>query len=317
MPQSGQIPVSYTLMARKTEERIRELKRLRTTPEVDALPTLKKALQDRSNLVVAEAAKIGGQLQSGALIPELLAAFTRLFEDPVKTDPNCLGKTAIVKALAALNYEESAPFLRAVVHVQMEPVYGGQQDTAINLRASAILALVQCTDLSRPEILRHIVDALADPSDKVRIEAVRTLEQMNGDEAGLVLRLKAHSGDSEPSVVGQVFDSLLALERDKAVEFVARFLSATSLEVRDEAALALGASRLPVAVRRLIEVLGKREKGATSLRCCFGRSAPRERKSALSFLLQLVREGIGKRCRGRFGSSRVAPRVTGDPGARR
>jgi HEAT repeat protein len=280
-------------MASRTEERIGELKRLLVTPEFDAQPSLRKALQDKSNLVVAEAAKITGQLQSAGLIPELLAVFTRLFEDPVKADPKCWGKTAIVEALTALNYEESAPFLRAVAHVQMEPVWGGQQDAAILLRASAILGLVQCTDLSRPEILRHIVDLLADPEDKVRIEAVRTLEQMNGDEGTLLLRLKAYSGDSEASVIGQVFDSLLALERERAVDFVARFIKGTRPEVRDEAALALGGSRLPAAVRKLIEVWEDsrgRDFSAVLLRAL---SSSRE-QSALSFLLQLVREGVSR-----------------------
>src|SRR5262245_53328811 len=101
-------------MARKTEERIGELKRVYAVPEVEAQSSLKRALQDRSNLVVAEAAKIAGKIQSVGVIPDLLVTFTRLFEDPVKADPKCWGKTAIVKALTALNYEESAPFLRAV-----------------------------------------------------------------------------------------------------------------------------------------------------------------------------------------------------------
>src|SRR5688572_30117548 len=136
----------------------------------------------------------------------------------------------------------------------MEPVYGGQEDSAVHLRANAVLALVQCADLPRPEILRCLVDALVDKSDTVRVEAVRALEQMNGDEAGVLLRLKAHAGDKRAAVIGQVFDSLLTLERDRAVEFVVRFMKSTDPETRDEAALALGASRLTSAVEKLIEV---------------------------------------------------------------
>jgi HEAT repeat protein len=172
----------------------------------------------------------------------------------------------------------------------MEPVYGGQEDSAIHLRASAVLALVQCADLTRPEILRRLVDALADPADTVRIEAVRALEQMNGEESALVLRLKAHSGDKRAPVVGHVFDSLLALERERTVEFVARFLKAGNLEVRDEAALSLGASRLPSAVKILIEFwedTRSREFGSVLLRAL---SSSRE-ETALSFLLKLVKEG--------------------------
>jgi len=216
-------------MTRKTEDRINELKLLRSGSSEAADPPLTRALGDKSNLVVAEAAKIIGELQRSNLIHDLLVNFGRLFEDPVKSDPKCWGKTAIIKALIALDHDESGPFLRAATHVQMEPVYGGQEDSAIHLRANAVLALVQCTDLTRSEILRHVVDALVDPSDTVRIEAIRTLEQMNGEEAAVLLRLKSHLGDKRSSVVGQVFDSLLALERERGIEFVSRFMKSNFL----------------------------------------------------------------------------------------
>src|SRR5215471_16490600 len=105
-------------MARKTEERISDLRQLRSGSAEVAEPLLKKALQDKSNLVVAEAAKIIGELQRSSLTSDLLGAFTRLFDDAVKVDPKCWGKTAILKALIAMDYAESAPFLRAAAHVQ-------------------------------------------------------------------------------------------------------------------------------------------------------------------------------------------------------
>src|SRR5207237_4677638 len=123
------------------------------------------------------------------------------------------------KALVALEYSESAAFLRASRHVQMEPVWGGQEDAAIHLRANAVLALVQCQDLSRAQVLRLLVDALADPADPVRLEAVRALEQMNGEESAALLRLKAYSA-STPSRSSRAgdrrrrFDSRL---RDRSV----------------------------------------------------------------------------------------------------
>jgi HEAT repeat protein len=278
---------------KKTEERIAELKRLRSAPAEDTEPLLKKALQDKSNLVLAEAAKIIGELCRANLLPDLLNAFSRLFDDPVKSDPKCWGKTAIIKALIGLDYGESAPFLRAAGHVQMEPVYGGQEDSAIHLRAHGILALVQCADLTRGEILRRIVDALADPSDTVRIEAIRTLEQMNGEEAAVLLRLKAHAGDKRSAVIGQVFDSLLALEKESASEFVAGFLESADPETRDEAALSLGASRLPVAVQRLIGVWKETRNREFSTVILRALSSSRD-EMALSFLLGLVREGLSR-----------------------
>jgi len=278
-------------MARKTEDRLAELKQLRTCSAEEAEPVLRKALADKSNLVVAEAARISTDLRRSDLIPDLVAALARLFENPVKSDPKCWGKTALVKALTVLEYSESAPFLRSVSHVQMEPVWADQEDSAMHLRAHALLALVQCSDLSRTEVFRHVVDALADESDTVRIEAVRTLEQMNGDEAGLLLRLKAYAGDGRSAVTGQVFDSLLALEREKSVKFVAQFLESEDPEVRDEAALSLGASRLPIAVALLIETWkNPQTRDAVLLRAV---SSSRD-ETALSFLLDVVRNGISR-----------------------
>lgn len=242
-------------MSKKLEDRIEQLRQLRAAPiQGDADAILKKALADRSNLVVAEAAKTVAELHLAALIPDLLAAFDKLFVDPVKTDPKCRGKTTIVKALAQLDYSESPPFVRGARHIQMEPVWGGKEDSAAHLRGNCFLALVQCSDLRRFEVLAHLVDALSDPADPVRIEAVRALHQLGGDESMLLLRLKARLGDPRPLIIGHVFDALLNLESNRAVPFVAEYLKSEKEELRDEAALALGASRLSGALALLMEM---------------------------------------------------------------
>src|SRR4030095_735635 len=105
-------------MPKPTEERLNQLKQLRKTASAaDAEPILRKAFTDRSNLVVAEAAKIAADLRCTALIPDLLTTLTRLFEDPVKVDSKCWGKTAIVRALTVLDYDLSPPFVRAAAHI--------------------------------------------------------------------------------------------------------------------------------------------------------------------------------------------------------
>jgi HEAT repeat protein len=280
------------MAGRKLEETLEQLKSLRDVAPAENIDSvLRKALHDRSNLVVAEAAKLASAHSRHSLVPDLLDAMTRLFDSPVKTDPKCFGKTAIVKALTALDYSESKPFLRALVHVQMEPVWGGQEDSAIHLRSNAALALVQCTDIPRRTILRHLVNGLADKAGPVRMDAVRALEQMNGDEAGLILRLKALAGDAEPSVLGQVFDSLLRLEGEAAVTFLAPFLDRDNEEVRDEAALALGASRLPAAVALLMASWLPAKSADFRAVLLRALSSSRE-EEALVFLLNLVRNGL-------------------------
>ena len=279
------------MSGKKLEERIGQIRSLRTsspTAGVDVI--LKKALADRSGLVVAEAARTTAELRLASLIADLLTAFDKLFLDPVKSDPKCWGKTAIVKALAQLDYSESAPFLRGARHVQMEPVYGGHEDSAINLRANSFLALVQCTDIRRVEILQHLVDAMSDRADPVRVEAVRAIHQLGGDEAVLLLRLKARLGDPEPMIIGHVFDAILGLERDRAVHFVAGYLKSADEEVRGEAALALGGSRLQAGLKVLMDAWQEARIGSFSVVLLRGISSSRL-DEAIDFLLELVRSG--------------------------
>lgn len=278
----------------KVEERIAQLRQMQDAePPGDVDAVIRKALRDRSNLIVAEAAKAAGRLRRMSLIGDLLAAYDRFFENPVKTDPKCWAKTAIVKALISMDYGESPPFLRGGKHIQMEPVWGGQEDAAMHLRANAVLALVSCTDLTRPEILRHLVDALADESDTVRVEVVRALQQMNGEESCIALRVKAYAGDRRPAVLGQVFDSILQLEGERAVSFVAGFMKSSSEETRDEAALALGGSRLPTAVTVLMQAWNEPGRGGFGPTLLRAISSSRD-ETALTFLLDLVAKGSSR-----------------------
>jgi HEAT repeat protein len=277
--------------SRKLEERIGQLRQMRTSPPPDGFDAiLPKALADRSNLIVAEAAKAVGELRLSEFIPDVLAAFDRLFVEPVKTDPKCWGKTAIVKALAQLDYSDSAPFLRGARHVQMEPVMGGQEDSAPQLRANCFLALVQCSDLTRFEVLSHLVDAMSDPADPVRVEAVRAMHQLGGDESVLLLRLKAGLGDRRPLIVGHVFDALLSLERDRAVPFVAEYLKSADAAVCDEAALALGSSRLSSALKVLMQTW-KEARGEEFPGVLLRAISSSRLSEAIEFLLDLLRNG--------------------------
>lgn len=275
---------------RDIEQHVERLNAVRGMAPAEAARELRKALADRVNLVVAKAAKLAGEKRIDDLLPDLHRAFDRLMDKPAGCDPQCWGKTAIAQALAAMDLRESAVFLRGLRHVQMEPVWGGEEDTAANLRAACALALAACTDLAREDALRYLVDALADRSKAVRVDAARAVAQLGGDDAALLLRLKARLGDRELEVVGQVFDALLAIERERAVEFVADFLNAESEDIREEACLALGSSRLPGAVE-LLEQAWERARGAAFraglLRALSASRDPR----AIAFLLRQVRDG--------------------------
>ena len=276
---------------RKIEVEIEQLTEIaHAGPSPAVVAALRKALADRVNLVAAKAAKLAGELRLEELLPDLLAAFDRLMEKPVERDRQCWGKNAIASALVALEYRQSAPFLRGAGHIQMEPGYLGETDAAVTLRGICLLALPACSDLSREEILRCLVDALTGSEHPVRLEAVRAIAQMEGGEAALLLRFKARVGDEETAVTGQVFDSLLRLEGAGALPFLAGFLQSKIEEVREEAALALGTSRLPAAVEILREALATARHAQFREVLMRSLSASRD-PEAIDFLLGLLRTG--------------------------
>lgn len=272
----------------RIERELEQLKELRSAgPSDGSTRHLRKALSDRSNIIVAKAAAIAGEWQSTTLLPALLEAFIRLLDSP-ETDPQCAGKIAISQAVKDLGYAESAIFLRGLRHYQWESTWGGKIDTAPVLRATCAFALVQCTDLPRHETLLHLVDALSEPDERVRADTARAMEQMGGREVSLLLRLKARCGDKEARVIGQVLECILGLEGANSVPFVAEFLKSQNKEIAEEGALALGASRLPEAIAALQQAwlnLKAHADGAVLLRAI---SASRQ-DSALDFLLHQVR----------------------------
>ncbi len=280
------------------EEQIGELGRLRENPVNEAtLDQLRKGLSAKVNLVCAKAAQVAAALGAKPLIPTLLSAFDRFFENHGASDPQCWAKNAIAKALTELDHDEAAAFLRGYRYVQMESGWGGKTDTAITLRSLCTLALVQCADLPRAERLRHLVISMTDTAETVRIDALRAIEQMEGEEAALLLRLKAGMGDKRAVVVGQALESLLRVEGERGLEFAREFLhvrareniremASTEEELIEEAALAMGASRLPAAVEAL------KDSWTREPRIAFLQAISASRlENGFVFLLDLVKSG--------------------------
>lgn len=300
MPSDASMEASWAsgpMAKRDVEEELRSLSRLREAPVSEStLAALRKGLGDRVNLVAARAAEVAGDLRLKPLIPDLVASFDRRFKNAAETDPQCWAKNAIAKALTDLEHDESAPFLRGYRYVQMESVWGGKTDTAVTLRSLCTLALVQCADLPRAEKLRHLIASMTDAEETVRIDALRAVEQMEGEEAALLLRLKAGTGDKRAAVVGQALESLLRIEGARALDFTRNFLEeqelpltgldSTPAELVEEAALALGASRLPAA----IEVLKEAWTGHPRIVFLQALSTSRQERG-FDFLLNLVRSG--------------------------
>jgi hypothetical protein len=231
------------------EDKRSRLNEARESPgSKESLAILRKGLSDRVSIVVARAAELAGELCGTALVPEMSAAFHRFLSDPSK-DKGCLAKTAIVEALTRLEHPDPEVFLEGIRHVQMEPVWGGSEDTAAWLRGLCAIGLVGC---DHPQVLSRLVDVLADREKSARLGAARALGGLGRPEGALLLRLKALQGDADVEVVSECFRSLLTLEPPgEATSFVARFLGSVDEAIAEAAALALGESRLPQALEVL------------------------------------------------------------------
>jgi hypothetical protein len=226
---------------RAFEEQIAALEALRDSPEEIRTDALRKALTNRSNFVVAKAADLVRDLNLTALADDLLTAFDRFFERPEKTDPQCWAKNAISRGLANLEYQEPEVFLRGMHHIQMEPVWGGQSDTAGTLRSTCALALVQCRSLSETALLSHLVELFADKEVTVRVDAMRAVEQVGSPSAALILRARAVLDKEEPEVLGACYRGVLSIEGVSAISWVSQFLVPAD-ETAGEAALAIAAT---------------------------------------------------------------------------
>ena len=241
---------------RNFEDQLAALDALRQQPAEACVEPLRKALANRNNFIVAKAADLVREFRMSKLIPDMLNAFDRFFDNAVKTDPQCWAKNAISRALFALEHQEPEVYLRGMRHIQNEPVWGGQSDTAGTLRATCAVALVQCRSLTDAALLTHLIELAGDKDKAVRTEAMRAIEQVGSPPASLLLRLLAILGADEPEVLGACYSGILRLEGAKAIPWVARFL-ATADDHAAEAALAIAGTHSPEGFEALKEYFTK------------------------------------------------------------
>src|SRR3954468_9723501 len=202
---------------------------------------LRRRIGDRSNLVVAAAASVAAENSFHDLTGDLEAAFDRFLVNPVKDDKLCRAKLAVIQALDRMEHQRTDVFHKAARHVQFEPVWGGQEDSAPPLRAAALVALARAEGTSSLPVL---VDAMADPARDVRIASAVALGAVGSEAAGLVLRLKVRLGDKDPDVVSECLGGLLAVDATASLPLVSEFLDPADPPGCEAAAMALGRSRL-------------------------------------------------------------------------
>jgi HEAT repeat protein len=269
------------------------LNALRDDPQSpDAHKVLRESLEDRSNHVVGRAADIIGETGGQGFVDDLLKAYDRLVIDPLKTDPGCVGKTAIVRALVTLQHDTAEFYRRGIQYQQLEPIWSRSddpadrsKDTAGELRGTCAAGLVLCA--GSLEVLNRCAVLLVDRVDDARMGAARAIGALRQAEGAPLLRLKLLTGDANAEVIGECCAALLRLDREEGVRFVERFLSSNDPNVCVQAALAMGDSRLPHTLEPLKQAWERQREPAVreSLLICIGLLRSPE---ASNFLLSLI-----------------------------
>lgn len=213
-----------------------------------AIALLSKGLASKSNLLIAKAAEVAGQLQAKSLVDDLEKAFDRLLEHPTTTDKGCLAKTSIAKALHALEAAAERTFVSGSKVHQMEGTWGGSSDVAGELRGVCAMGLAQ---IGYRDALLVFADLLNDDDASVRANAARAIAASGREDGALLLRMKLLAGDRESDVLAECLTSLAQLSPVKSIEFLGRFLDSTDASVAASAALALGETRRQDAFEKL------------------------------------------------------------------
>jgi HEAT repeat protein len=240
--------------SRTLENALAELRRASEADPATCRILLKESLGRDPSRAVAKAARIAGERGMQELAGDLVLAFERFMVRPVKDDPGCVAKTAIVEQLTGFGYDDPDVFLRGIRHVQREPVFGGRVDTAADLRGACAFGLVA---IGHPAVLYELADLLADAEPPARISAARALAALGSDDAVPLLRLRALIADDEPRVLTECLLALLRLQPASGLAFVTHQLDSEQEQRALAAAAALGESRMAEAFEPLRDWLSR------------------------------------------------------------
>ena len=268
----------------KLEDRLAALAAMERGGEVDAA-AVRDGLEHKTGIVVAGAARVVAARELEALVPAMAPAFARLVERGVERDPSCRGKIAIARALHELDRWDDDVFVPGVRLVQEEPVWGGREDTAAELRGVCGMAFAHA---HRPDALDVLADLLADPQRMARVAAATALGDSGRPDASALLRYKVRMGDAEPEVIAACLGSLLVLAPRASFELVASLLHGET-DTATAAALALGESKRAEAAPLLIAWCDG-ITGATRARVGYLALALLRDDDANAYLLTQIRE---------------------------
>jgi HEAT repeat protein len=252
---------------------------------------IRRALQDKHARVVAKGATLAGERMLHERIADLVDAYARFLVEPVKRDPACLAKKAIAGALVALECRDVEFYLAGLRYQQLEPVWGGTADSAVDVRCHCALGLVNSGYF---RAIPELAALLNDPEKHARGGAVRAISCGPPREAEPLLRFKLFIGDADPEVLAECFTALLAIAPEESLPLIAARLSDKDDSVRDFAALALGESRHPAALQYLQkaweDVLVRDDMRAVLIRA----AAVHRSEPAFDWLISIIENGSAK-----------------------
>jgi hypothetical protein len=274
--------------SRKLEETLSSLAQIREHPtSEDGMIILRQVLKSKYSIAVAQAAKIIRESSITELVADLVEAFARMMVKPTQVDQNCLAKKEIAQTLYHLEYSDENLFLQGIRHIQIEPVWGGQEDTAAHLRGICAFALVR---MNYSDVMNELADLLADPKPEARVAAAKAIAYTENPQGVPLLRLKIRIGDRVPQVIEECFNALLQLDPVNSLAIVAGFLFDANEQICELAALALSGSRLEQAFD-LLKSCWEQTINVELRRTLLLAVAMLRQDKAIDFLISLVAQG--------------------------
>lgn len=222
-----------------------------SSPENAGLDELQKALNNKNNRLVAKAARLCSEHHIYSCSEQLKHVF-HYFVDKADKDKGCYAKKAIVKALYELDVIDSEFYTSAIQYRQMEPVWGGSVDTAVEVRCWAAYGL---TLSANSRIILQLLELLHDAEAQARLGAVKAIANTNPTHAEILLREKILDGDEDAYVVGECFHQLIAIEPEQSLSFIKPYLDHPQEEWVEYAALAIAEYKDPAAFEVLQEAV--------------------------------------------------------------
>lgn len=249
--------ISALLASRKTEERLRAVKRLTALPAtLERQRLLLKALNDRSNYVATLAAEALGDTADMEVLGLLLERFEALHAQGVKGDPGCHIRARLAFIFGQMEYHAASEALRAALKTrQIEAVAGVPTDTATHLRGNCALALAQ---LRVRDVAADIALLLWDRGDNAvdaswsarpltsepRKAAAQALARLADPAAIIPLALRLTYPENESAdVLQECMQAVIALDDTRTQNLLIPYLQHTDQHLAAFAALMLAQTR--------------------------------------------------------------------------